>query len=44
MVNAPAGHPKGLRRLESLYERMMARAAVQRTLAAESRIGYELPA
>ena len=44
MVNAPAGHPKGLRRLESLYERMMARAAVQRTLEAESRIGYELPA
>ncbi len=43
MVNAPRGHPQGLKRLESLYQRMMARPAVQRTLEAEARIGYELP-
>jgi glutathione S-transferase len=44
MVNAPGPHPQGLRRLESLYARTMARAAVQRTLSIEGRIGYELPA
>ena len=44
MVNAPRPYPKGLHRLESLYERMMARPAVQRTLKVESELGYELPA
>jgi glutathione S-transferase len=44
MVNAPHPYPKGLRSLESLYQRMMGRAAVQRTIEIESRIGYELPA
>lgn len=44
MVNGSRPYPKGLRRLDSLYERMMARPAVQRTLEVESRIGYELPA
>jgi glutathione S-transferase len=43
MVNAARGYPQGLRRLESLYRRMMVRTAVQRTLEAEARIGYELP-
>ncbi len=43
MVNAPRPHPKGLRHLESLYERMMVRPAVQRTLEIESELGYELP-
>ena len=43
MVNAPHPYPKGLRRLESLYERMMARPAVQRTIKIESQLGYELP-
>jgi glutathione S-transferase len=31
-------------KLEALYARMMARPAVQRTIAVESAIGYELPA
>ena len=44
MRNAPRPYPKGLRRLEALYEKMMARPAVQRTIEIESRIGYELPA
>jgi glutathione S-transferase len=44
MVNAPRERPTGLRRLDGLYARMMARAAVQRTIAVESRLGYELPA
>ena len=44
MVNAPHAYPKSLRRLESLYERMMARPAVQRTIKIESQLGYELPA
>ena len=44
MVNAPRARPTGLSRLDSLYERMMARPAVRRTLEIESRIGYELPA
>lgn len=43
MVNAPRPRLQGLRRLDSLYERIMARPAVQRTLEAESAIGYELP-
>jgi len=44
VVNAPRERPRGLKRLDALYERMMARAAVQRTLEIEGRIGYELPA
>jgi glutathione S-transferase len=44
MVTAPRPYPKGLQRLESLYERMMARPAVQRTIKIESELGYELPA
>lgn len=44
MVNAVRPRPQGLRRLDGLYGRMMARPAVQRTIAIESRIGYELPA
>ena len=43
MANAPRPRPKGLRRLESLYERMMVRPAVQRTIKIESELGYELP-
>ena len=43
MVNEPHPHPKSLRRLESLYERMMVRPAVQRTIKIESELGYELP-
>jgi glutathione S-transferase len=43
MVNAPRPYPKGLARLESLYERMMVRSAVQRTIKIESDLGYELP-
>ena len=43
MVNAPRPSPKGLGRLESLYERMMVRPAVQRTIKIESDLGYELP-
>jgi glutathione S-transferase len=37
---APGGYPN----LSAHYERMMARPAVQRTLAAEAAIGYNLPA
>ena len=44
MVNAPRERPTGLSRLDRLHARMMARAAVQRTIAVESRVGYELPA
>ena len=44
MVNVPRPYPKGLRHLESLYERMMMRPAVQRTIKIESELGYELPA
>jgi glutathione S-transferase len=44
LVNAPRSSPKGLRHLESLYERMMVRPAVQRTIKIESELGYELPA
>jgi len=44
MVNAPRPRPMGLHRLDGLYERMMARPAVQRTLEIERDIGYELPA
>jgi glutathione S-transferase len=44
MVNAPRERPTGLRRLDGLYARMMARTAVQQTIAVESRVGYELPA
>ncbi len=44
MVNAAQPYPQGLRRLESFYQSMMARAAVQQTLAVESQIGYQLPA
>lgn len=43
VVNAPRPRPPGLKRLDSLYERMMARPAVQRTIKIESGIGYELP-
>jgi glutathione S-transferase len=43
IVNAARPRPQGLKRLDSLYERMMARAAVQRTLSIEGGIGYELP-
>jgi glutathione S-transferase len=43
MVNAPRPSPKGLGRLESLYERMMVRPAVQRTIKIENDLGYELP-
>jgi glutathione S-transferase len=43
MVNAPRPRPQGLKRLDSFYERMMARPAVQRTIEIESGIGYELP-
>jgi len=44
LVNAPRPYPKGLRHLESLYERMMLRPAVQQTIKIESKLGYELPA
>jgi glutathione S-transferase len=44
MVNAQRPYPQGLPRLDALYARMMTRPAVQRTIAAESSIGYELPA
>jgi glutathione S-transferase len=44
LVNASRPYPKGLRYLESLYERMVVRAAVQRTIKIESKLGYELPA
>ena len=44
MVNAPRERPTGLHRLDRLHARMMARAAGQRTIAVESRVGYELPA
>jgi glutathione S-transferase len=44
LVNAPRPYPKGLRRLEALYQRMMGRPAVQRTIKIESELGYELPA
>ena len=44
MVNSPRERPTGLGRLDGLYARMMARPAVQRTIEAESAIGYELPA
>ena len=44
LVNASRPYPKGLRYLESLYERMMIRPAVQRTIKIESKLGYELPA
>jgi glutathione S-transferase len=43
MVKAPRPRPQGLKRLDSFYERMMARPAVQRTIEIESGIGYELP-
>ena len=43
MVNAPRPRPQGLKRLDSLYDRMMARPAVQRTIEIERGIGYELP-
>jgi glutathione S-transferase len=36
--------PGSLPNLEAHYERMMARPAVKRTIAAEAAIGYELPA
>jgi glutathione S-transferase len=42
-VNAPHPYPRGLRG-DSLYQHMTGRAAVQRTIEVESRIGYELPA
>lgn len=44
MVNAPADRPTGLARLDALYDRMMARPAVQRTIEIEKSVGYELPA
>ena len=44
LVNAPRPSPKGLRHLEVLYERMMVRPAVQRTIKIESELGDELPA
>jgi glutathione S-transferase len=44
MVNAPHPYPRGLRGLDSPYQRMTGRAAVQRTIEIASRIGYELPA
>jgi glutathione S-transferase len=43
VVNAPRPRPQGLRRLDALYERMMERPAVQRTIEIENGIGYELP-
>jgi glutathione S-transferase len=39
-----SSRPRGLGRLDALYERMMKRPAVQRTIEIESAIGYELPA
>lgn len=44
LVNGQRPYPKGLRRLESLYDRMMMRPAVQRTIEVEGLMGYELPA
>jgi len=44
MVNRQAPPPPGLVRLQAHYTRMMARPAVQRTIADETAIGYELPA
>jgi glutathione S-transferase len=44
MVNAPRERPSGLPRPARHYERMIARRAVQHTIAVESRLGYELPA
>jgi len=44
MVNGSRPRPQGLARLDSLYARMVARPAVQRTIEIESGIGYELPA
>ena len=37
---APGDFPS----IERLYERMMARPAVKKTIELESRVGYELPA
>jgi glutathione S-transferase len=44
MVNASRPYPKGLCHLELLYDHMMVRPAVQRTIKIESELGYELPA
>ena len=44
VVNSALPRPQGLANLEALYQRMMARPAVARTIAVESAIGYELPA
>lgn len=44
MVNSPRPGPKGLVHLDALYERMMARPAVKKTIEVEAAIGYELPA
>lgn len=44
IVNPPHDRPQGLSHLDAHHARMMARPAVQRTIAVESGIGYELPA
>jgi glutathione S-transferase len=44
MINAPRPRPKDLPNLDAHYAKMMERPAVQRTIAIESAIGYELPA
>lgn len=44
VVNSALPRPQGLSHLDALYERMMARAAVKRTIEIESALGYELPA
>jgi glutathione S-transferase len=43
IVNSPNPRPEGLRNLDALYERMMARPAVKRTIEIEQAIGYDLP-
>lgn len=44
MINTPGDRPTGLARLDKLHDRMMARPAVKKTIEAETRIGYQLPA
>lgn len=39
MVNTPGDRPAGFKRLDAHYERMMARAAVKRTIEAEKAMG-----
>ncbi len=44
IMNAPRDRPQGLTNLDALYQRMMARPAVRKTIEVESSVGYELPA